>query len=181
MRSEGLCQWKIPMTPFRIELATFRFVAQHLNRCATAVPNYPTVRTLFARQWYSETCLKGELGRNLSLVENFYSPRIWSPEYQESLWHGTCVNGKNSDPCCSVVDRIHCTSFVWYIYQPFSNLTYSDVAWIMAFWAFTQCSLSSFFGNNFACIFMVTEIVSVGCLNPGGSVDYIRRLQNTLD
>jgi len=30
-------QWKIPMTPARIEPATFRFVAQHLNHCATAV------------------------------------------------------------------------------------------------------------------------------------------------
>jgi len=26
------------MTPARIELATFRFVIQHLNHCATAVP-----------------------------------------------------------------------------------------------------------------------------------------------
>ena len=34
-RSEGLCQWKIPAG---IEPATFWFVAQHLNHCATAVP-----------------------------------------------------------------------------------------------------------------------------------------------
>ena len=29
---------KNPMTPDGIELATFRFVAQHLTHCATAVP-----------------------------------------------------------------------------------------------------------------------------------------------
>jgi len=32
VRPEGLCQRKIPMTPLRIELATFRLVGQCLNK-----------------------------------------------------------------------------------------------------------------------------------------------------
>ena len=46
VRSEGLCQWKIPVTPSGIEPATFWFVAQHLNHCATAVPQRSIINVL---------------------------------------------------------------------------------------------------------------------------------------
>jgi len=39
VRSEGLCQWKIPVIPAGKEPATFRFAAQHLNHCPTAIPS----------------------------------------------------------------------------------------------------------------------------------------------
>jgi len=40
VRSEGLYVNENPLTPAGIKPAIFRFVAQHLNHCATAVPSF---------------------------------------------------------------------------------------------------------------------------------------------
>jgi hypothetical protein len=52
VRSEGLCQRKNPMTPYGIESATFRFVAQYLNHCATAFPPQLPITPFFSASLY---------------------------------------------------------------------------------------------------------------------------------
>jgi len=61
---------KNPMTPAGIEPATFRFVAQHLNHCATAVPSYDYVVSVID-QWISTEHwrIDTERGKPKALVE----------------------------------------------------------------------------------------------------------------
>jgi hypothetical protein len=86
VRSEGLCQWKIPLTPSGIEPATFRFVAQYLNDCATAVP---FTRGRYAKKWSflsknvsyiqseSEFVTGSAIGHRNQLSEGFWTSQNW--------------------------------------------------------------------------------------------------------
>ena len=85
VRPEGLCQWKIPVTPSGIEPATFRLVAQCLNKLRHCVPAFQGQGIFISSQVFSLTLwptqlltelLQGEimLGIKLSLHENDLSP-----------------------------------------------------------------------------------------------------------
>ena len=50
---------KNPLTPAGIEPATFRFVAQHLNHCATAVPGLVYMLLIFRRELHPPSCRSG--------------------------------------------------------------------------------------------------------------------------
>ena len=74
----AIVRWKIPLTPARIEPATFRFVAQRLNYSATAIP--------IARYYFSDTS-NNLCPRNLPKFVACLFSKALVPNRPQGLWY----------------------------------------------------------------------------------------------
>jgi len=83
---------KNPLTPAGIEPATFRFVAQHLNHCATAVPSPSSAVGI---QLHVSALYVGHLQVVMLLTEQLYK--------MCGVFFGDGVGGRERDIVVSIV------------------------------------------------------------------------------
>ena len=89
VRSEGLCQWKIPTRPPGNALAAFRFVAQHLTHWATAVPCATKVRlSNELKTWYRQVqnTFKVDENRDIACFATDHEFCLFAMSFNYKLW-----------------------------------------------------------------------------------------------
>jgi len=86
VRSEGLCQWGVPMAPSGIEEASFRLVAQQLSHCATAVTLYKECWTqiFLLYEWSVVTDVPSDIRIGKMTWLQFWSGESQWPDCQQN-------------------------------------------------------------------------------------------------
>jgi len=141
VRSEGLCQWKISMTPSGIEPATFRFVAQRHNHCATAVHTSFSIVPLILRTNWIEITLRKETQSLQQYCDRCYPGRvICSFEEKEPLCSSTMKSHFNWSTKAHTINKTriaHSYRVLFIHWQTKWNGFMGDFEW--AWWFLRVC------------------------------------------
>ena len=121
VQPEGLCQWKIPMTPSGIELATFKLAAQCLNRLRHRLPPYMTPTPCTTHSIQVDLVVNHSDLKFFIFILRVLHPERWPPGWPEHVARTLCIYRIISVYFCAYFGYCYCIYI--YIYVCFKDIT----------------------------------------------------------